>query len=948
MSLLVNQTSANAVESFFVKANGQVLNSSTINANTISAGQIVSGLLSTTVLDANDINASTIFAYEVFIDNQGLTATPTELLLNGVPLATTANISSLSDWALDPAISTVQMNGNNLIGASTISCITINANQGLFAANINAGNGLFQNLVAFNSLFVSSNTSTISSLILNADLGNFSTLEAGVGNFSTAITLQPDASTLYVLDAQPSTLNFFQQINGLITNQITLDAQQGISFFDNGGGPAEVQISSGILYVGGLISTPDLEVSSINGAAFGSTSITVDLGSFSTVAATSISSLGAEIRQALLSTIVFSPSLNPSLGGVSVDLALGCLLGNVVGWGAGVFGAAAGTVGLITGATALYQGRQSQTFNTSNYELVNGTTQLQFSTLGTPFSTIYRFNNSADPQTIPGEEILVSTIYPPGIAVRSVSDPLYTLSTPSSTIQAFGQWVPVPEANPSSISTVQDWALFPALSSVSFAVGVPAVVQSGQPADNIALKGANIQLVGNYTDAKDLLLVSTISAATLLGANDNVFAPTVVPGGAPGLKIEAPYLFLSTPNVVNPGYFNGSTIAANSASIKIGSISTLECLLISTNSLVGTGAVSQNLNLNSDNVTISAAQLYLGNTNVNVSVLSPNTLNAQFVNVSQVISSPYIWNWGSISTTALSSGTVNAGSLTLSGLSTVTLQTTGSAGSGAQPAGRLVISGNDLDLGQQDLWCQQVRVGAGNPGGSAQTEIIWYSPDNLTTRGLGLGGSDLTIRLQSTLNSGTNNGYLLDTNINKPFFSTINQSTALMAVIPSTNLGSFGVSTLSFIPPLTVVGSFYSSTSQTVAGANTETPLTYNSQGVNVGGFTFAGSTITVPVAGLYEITHSIQFDTTSGGTNNAYFWLKKNGTNLVQSGSIVSIVNNGETLGTIAVLDQAAAGDQYAVSIQSPDNNMAATAVAAAGNIPAIPSIITNIKRVV
>jgi len=131
-----------------------------------------------------------------------------------------------------------------------------------------------------------------------------------------------------------------------------------------------------------------------------------------------------------------------------------------------------------------------------------------------------------------------------------------------------------------------------------------------------------------------------------------------------------------------------------------------------------------------------------------------------------------------------------------------------------------------------------------------------------------------------------------------------------------------------------------------VVGANTETALTYNSESVNVGGFTYAGSTITVPVGGLYEITHSIQFDTTSGGTNLAYFWLKKNGATIAQSGSIVSVTNNGETLGTISILDQASAGDQYAVSIQSTDNNMSATAFAASGNIPGIPAIITNLKR--
>ena len=166
-----------------------------------------------------------------------------------------------------------------------------------------------------------------------------------------------------------------------------------------------------------------------------------------------------------------------------------------------------------------------------------------------------------------------------------------------------------------------------------------------------------------------------------------------------------------------------------------------------------------------------------------------------------------------------------------------------------------------------------------------------------------------------------------------------------MAYFPSTTSGTIGVSTLAIIPPIQVYGGFYSSTSQVVAGANTITPLTYNSQSLNVGGFSFAGSTITIPAAGTYAITHSIQFATSSGGTNKAQFWPLKNGAALPQSNSVVSIVNNGDTLGTIEILDTAAAGDKYGVAIYSADANMSATATAA-GATPAIPAVITNIKR--
>lgn len=138
-----------------------------------------------------------------------------------------------------------------------------------------------------------------------------------------------------------------------------------------------------------------------------------------------------------------------------------------------------------------------------------------------------------------------------------------------------------------------------------------------------------------------------------------------------------------------------------------------------------------------------------------------------------------------------------------------------------------------------------------------------------------------------------------------------------------------------------------SSNKQTVLGANTLTPLDCDTTLINIGGFTVLGSTITVPVGGVYEINTSIQFDTVSGGKNEVYYWLRKNGSNVPDSASIVSIVNNGETVGTITLFDNASANDQYTVAIESSDANMAATSFAASGNIPAIPSIITNIKRI-
>ncbi len=798
MSLLPNISYANTNTPLFLLAN-----ISSLNVNTVSTNSIQTNTLNANFISTADCELSSIFATVLDLDGQVLTANPTELLLNGIPLATTANLSSLTEWAFDPAISSINANNNDLLSTN------IGYFQTISTTNVLATNIIADNILAKNIFALSTYTSTISSLIEVAEVGIFSTLSAGTANFSTLSSIS--------IDTQNITASTITALTSYISTIISDSA-----------------------------SFSSVQVSSINGNEFTQSTITtssisVNVLGVSSLVATSISSIGAEIRQAFMSSIVFSPSLNPSLGGVDVNLGLGGLLGNVVGWGAGVFGAAAGTVGLVTGATALYQGRQSQNITTNSYELVNGTTQLQISTLGTSFSTIYRFNNSTDPTTVPGEEIFISTIYPPGLAIRSLSDPLYTLSTPQSTIQAQGQWVSLGDT-----LDVADWSLYPAISTIQ-----------GANNDLVAVRNADI---------------STISTAIIYGANPDVFGVF----GVSGLKIDAPNLFLSTPQVVHPGFFNGSTIGAN----------LIQAPTLSTNSILcSTGTILVS--------TISAQQVTTQSLTINSSIFSTST----------------------------------------------------TAGTQSQPAGRLILGGTDFDLGQNDLWVQQVRVGAANPGGSGQTEVILYAPDN-TQRGLGIGSQDRTLRVVSTINA-TGGGYLLDTTINPPTFSTISTTTNLGSFFPSTALSTIGWSTITAVPQYYC--SAFSSTSQTVVGANTITPLTHDYTGINIGGFTVLGSTITVPVAGVYEIQTSIQFDTSSGGTNIAEFWFKKNGTDLVDSASGVSVTGQGETLGTVALLDVAQAGDKYAIIIASSDANMTATnypPTVSPYTRPRIPSVITSLKR--
>lgn len=930
MSILTQQVSANSRDYYFLLANA-----STLNVNYISSGQVVSGSISTTILNANsgnvstlaagtistavlevddgifstfstvlgevnELQTSTIFTTELTLDSQTLNATPTELLLNGIPVATLSNLSSIADWALDPAISTVNMLGNNIISCGTIV----------------SQSGMFNNLMVQNLFALSTYVSTVSSLELIADNG-----------FFTSSLVSPVVSTqaLYV-----SSIN---------NNELTASS---------------ISVSS---IVTEIISSAFLQASSISG--------------------TFVSTIGAEIRQGLMSSIVFSPKVEfPINFNFDFKPLAAAIESGLTRIAVAVGG---GLVAVGSGLVALAVSRDGTTnINNNYYEQYAVPTQFQFSTLGEFTSTFFRYVSSSGlPNTIPGVELIASTVIAPGtLAVRSVGDPvnLADPSTVTSSIQAYGQWVALPpETTASSFSTFFVGDLTANRITTSSIVGGEAsLLTIGAPLIYLSTAAGLGGLV--YTDgemdalrfeSRDVwtssILTSSINASTLLasfiqpdGSDLTIRQGTgteisLTPGAirvdaldaavtsgdnAVGLFVDgiASTVTLSAASSIRmfPGLATPSWVEINGDVNVIGGLNASSGSFLSTLSTATIFGANPNLFapalLGNPGLKLDAPEIFLSTGQTNIT----GFINASTIGANRVYS-----RLGEFST------------LNVTGLSTVTLSTLGTAGLAAQPAGRLGVIGNDVDLGQQDLWCQQIRLGAGNPGGSAQTEVIWYSPDNLTTRGIGLGGSDFTLRLQSTINSGTNNGYLLDTTINRPFFSTLaGTSTALMAVYPSTNLGSFGVSTLSVMPEINYFGSWYSSTSQTVVGANTETPLTYNSESMNVGGFTYAGSTITVPVAGRYEITHSIQFDTTSGGTNSVSFWLKKNGANLAQSGSIVSIVNNGDTLGTISIFDTAAANDQYAVSIYSADNNMSAAAVAAAGAVPGIPSIITNIKR--
>jgi len=256
----------------------------------------------------------------------------------------------------------------------------------------------------------------------------------------------------------------------------------------------------------------------------------------SEVDATTLSSLTSRVSFSLISTMQLNANVSVS---PNVDLGLGGAIAGLVGGAATQgLGVAVGTAGLATGAMALITGRQSGGVNSSVFQTVNGSTQLQFSTIGSPATSVFLTTDSANPLTTPGNPTQTTQLVQAGTyCVRSVSDPL-NVNSATQGIQMFGQWVPViqptaviPRLTISSLITSSIVAQSAAISSLtvsSLNLG-PGVFPSTLFASTIYQSGS---LFGTNTDsslywAGKSFLPCTITFQTLLTNAANVVKGTI-------------------------------------------------------------------------------------------------------------------------------------------------------------------------------------------------------------------------------------------------------------------------------------------------------------------------------------------------------------------------------------------------------------------------------------
>lgn len=145
-------------------------------------------------------------------------------------------------------------------------------------------------------------------------------------------------------------------------------------------------------------------------------------------------------------------------------------------------------------------------------------------------------------------------------------------------------------------------------------------------------------------------------------------------------------------------------------------------------------------------------------------------------------------------------------------------------------------------------------------------------------------------------------------------------------------------------------GSFYSTQDQTNAGATSENIMTLNNTDLSHGVTIVSSSRITIANAGIYNIQFSAQFDKTDGGDDIVEIWIKKNGNNISNSSTKLTLQGqDGKSVASWNWFVNAAAGDYYQIAWHAADltvfmNYMAANT---SPTRPAVPSLIVTVNRV-
>ena len=251
------------------------------------------------------------------------------------------------------------------------------------------------------------------------------------GNSGAAAYITGDGGNLILAPKNSVYISSLQVSSLQVVNVISTTAGVANSY------KANLWMSTPIL-VSDSISTSQISTNTIRAVTANISTINVSTLNAPNFAVSTVSTVSIDAKVTLTSTLSLTGS--PT----NINLGLGDVIQGLVGGAATqALGVGIGSAALVTGSVALVTGRTSGGVNSNVFQTVNGSTQLQFSTIGSAVSSIFLTVNSPNPLTTPGLEISTTQGVAAGTyCVRSVGDPLYINNNVSS-IQMYGQWVPV-------------------------------------------------------------------------------------------------------------------------------------------------------------------------------------------------------------------------------------------------------------------------------------------------------------------------------------------------------------------------------------------------------------------------------------------------------------------------------------------------------------------------
>ncbi len=141
-----------------------------------------------------------------------------------------------------------------------------------------------------------------------------------------------------------------------------------------------------------------------------------------------------------------------------------------------------------------------------------------------------------------------------------------------------------------------------------------------------------------------------------------------------------------------------------------------------------------------------------------------------------------------------------------------------------------------------------------------------------------------------------------------------------------------------------------SSSQDQTGNVSAGTAVTFNTDLTGTGISVAASTQITLTAAGTYMFSPSIQFSNSGGVDYDVTVWFRKNGVNIANSASVLTVPktgDGGQAIFSLSIFDTVTAG-QYIEIMWLPENVAVTIEHTAAGAIaPAIPSIICPVLRI-